>query len=105
MISDIVGNGACVDSAALIGHLNSKGSFSLNTLTVGPGCCLRSGSRLLSGATMAPGSALLEHTLIMVRARLYFSMVLRFLSFFLLPLFLSLSLSLSLSHTHTHTHT
>ncbi|EKX52743.1 hypothetical protein GUITHDRAFT_84689 [Guillardia theta CCMP2712] len=60
-----IGDGASVDSASLIAHINSRGHFTLNQVVVGPGATLRSNSRLLSGAAMMPYSTLLEHTLIM----------------------------------------
>lgn len=53
------------DDCSLVGHLNSRGHFTLNTLEVGNGSVLRSGSRVLSGAKMGESSMLLEHTLIM----------------------------------------
>jgi hypothetical protein len=58
-------DGACVDDASLIGHINTRGEFCLNRLHVGKGCVLRCNTRLLSGASMEDGSMLLEHTLIM----------------------------------------
>ena len=58
-------DGVCVDQASLICHVNSRGVFSLRTLTVGSRSTLRSFSRLLSGATMEKGSTLLEHTLVL----------------------------------------
>jgi carbonic anhydrase/acetyltransferase-like protein (isoleucine patch superfamily) len=57
-------NDAAVDEASLICHLNSRGQFSINPLHVGAGSVLRTGSRLLSGATMKEDSVLLEHTLV-----------------------------------------
>ena len=57
--------GACVDDASLVCHINSRGAFALNPLTVGAGATLRSASRLLSGAEMEPHSRLLEHTLVL----------------------------------------
>lgn len=56
--------GAVVDEASLICHINSRGHFALNALLVDAGATMRSGSRLLSGATMEPFSTLLEHTLV-----------------------------------------
>ncbi|EKX37087.1 hypothetical protein GUITHDRAFT_145316 [Guillardia theta CCMP2712] len=58
-------DGAAVDNASLIGHLNSRGEFSLNRVHVGQGCTLRANTRLLSGSGMMRGSMLLEHTLIL----------------------------------------
>lgn len=60
-----MGDRVVVDDASLVAHINSKGKFDLNRLEVGDRCVLRSGSRLLSGATMLADSCLLEHTLIM----------------------------------------
>jgi hypothetical protein len=60
-----LGDRVNVDDASLVGHINSRGRFSLNTLEVGDRSVLRSGSRLLSGAKMGSDSVLLEHTLIM----------------------------------------
>ena len=56
--------GAAIDDASLICHINSRGHFALNALTVGAGATMRSGSRLLSGASMEPQSTVLEHTLV-----------------------------------------
>jgi hypothetical protein len=56
--------GAAIDEASLICHINSRGHFALNALLVDAGATMRSGSRLLSGATMEPFSTLLEHTLV-----------------------------------------
>ncbi|CZR62462.1 related to coenzyme a synthetase [Phialocephala subalpina] len=60
-----LGNRVSVDDASLVGHVNSRGKFSLNRLEVGDRSVLRSGSRLLSGARMGSDCILLEHTLIM----------------------------------------
>jgi len=57
-------NGACVDDASLISHLNAKGEFSLNKLTLGEHSTMRSMSRLMSGAELGDRARLLEHTLI-----------------------------------------
>ncbi|KAJ3290793.1 hypothetical protein HDU79_002958 [Rhizoclosmatium sp. JEL0117] len=59
-----IGDHTVVDKASIISHINTKGSFVLNTLRIGKGCSLRTDSRLLSGAEMNDGSQLLEHTLI-----------------------------------------
>merc|ERR1719399_2329980 len=58
-------DGACIDCASLICHINSRGAFGLNPLRVGPGACMRSTSRLLSGASMEANASLLEHTLVL----------------------------------------
>lgn len=60
-IGDFVG----VDDASLIAHINTRGMFRLNPLSVGTGCVLKSMSRLLSGASMEAHSILLEHTLVL----------------------------------------
>jgi acetyltransferase-like isoleucine patch superfamily enzyme/acyl carrier protein len=60
-----LGNRVTVDDASVVAHINTRGKFDLNMLEIGDRCVLRSGSRLLSGATMKDDSCLLEHTLIM----------------------------------------
>ncbi|MCJ1285102.1 hypothetical protein MMC26_004440 [Xylographa opegraphella] len=60
-----LGERVAVDDASLVAHINSRGNFSLNALSAGDRSVLRSGSRLLSGATMGADACLLEHTLIM----------------------------------------
>ncbi|KAH6654656.1 hypothetical protein BKA67DRAFT_518235 [Truncatella angustata] len=60
-----MGDRCVVDDASLVGHINSRGTFDLNELHVGDRCVLRTGSRLLSGASMQNDSCLMEHTLVM----------------------------------------
>jgi acyl-CoA synthetase (AMP-forming)/AMP-acid ligase II/acyl carrier protein len=60
-----LGDRVAVDDASLVAHINSRGNFKLNRLAVGDRSVLRTGSRLLSGATMGSDSCLLEHTLVM----------------------------------------
>nr|OQO21631.1 hypothetical protein B0A51_14753 [Rachicladosporium sp. CCFEE 5018] len=60
-----LGDRVSVDDASLVAHINTRGKFDLNPLTVGDCAVLRSGSRLLSGARMEADSCLLEHTLVM----------------------------------------
>jgi acetyltransferase-like isoleucine patch superfamily enzyme/acyl carrier protein len=60
-----MGDRCVVDDASLVGHINTRGTFDLNELHVGDRCVLRSGSRLLSGASMKNDSCLMEHTLVM----------------------------------------
>jgi acetyltransferase-like isoleucine patch superfamily enzyme len=60
-----LGDRVTIDDSSLVCHINTRGRFSLNLLQVGSRSVLRSGSRLLSGATMGEDAALLEHTLIM----------------------------------------
>ena len=60
-----LGDRVSVDDASLVAHINTRGHFNLNPLSVGDRSVLRSGSRLLSGARMEKDSCLLEHTLVM----------------------------------------
>lgn len=60
-----LGERVAVDDASLVAHINTRGNFKLNPLVVGDRCVLRTGSRLLSGASMGDDSCLLEHTLVM----------------------------------------
>lgn len=60
-----LGDRVCVDDASLVAHINTRGHFTLNKLSVGHRSVLRSGSRLLSGAKMEADACLLEHTLVM----------------------------------------
>ena len=60
-----LGDRVSVDDASLVGHINTAGKFSLHPLHVGDRSVLRSGSRLLSGATCREDTCLLEHTLVM----------------------------------------
>ncbi|KAL5624568.1 hypothetical protein BROUX41_004628 [Berkeleyomyces rouxiae] len=60
-----IGERVVIDDASLVGHINSRGKFNLNRLSVGDRSVLRAGSRLLSGAKMENDTCLLEHTLIM----------------------------------------
>lgn len=59
-----MGDHVSIDDCSVVAHINSRGRFSLNRLRIGDGCALRTGSRLLSGASMEPRSMLLEHTLV-----------------------------------------
>ncbi|TBU54904.1 acetyl-CoA synthetase-like protein [Dichomitus squalens] len=59
-----LGDNVALDDCSVVAHINSRGNFSLNALSIGSGCALRSGSRLLSGASMETSSMLLEHTLL-----------------------------------------
>lgn len=60
-----LGDRVAIDDASVVAHVNTRGKFDLNKLNIGDRCVMRSGSRLLSGATMKDDSCLLEHTLIM----------------------------------------
>ena len=60
-----LGERVAVDDASLVSHINTRGHFNLNRLSVGDRSVLRSGSRLLSGARMEADACLVEHTLVM----------------------------------------
>ena len=60
-----LGDRVSVDDASLVSHINSRGVFNLNPLSVGDRSVLRSGSRLLSGPQMGSDCVLMEHTLVM----------------------------------------
>ncbi|OJT04465.1 hypothetical protein TRAPUB_4735 [Trametes pubescens] len=59
-----LGDRVALDDCSVVAHINSRGQFSLNHLKIGSSSALRSGSRLLSGASMEDSSMLLEHTLL-----------------------------------------
>ena len=59
-----MGDRVSIDDCSVVAHINSRGQFSLNRLRLGDGCAMRTGSRLLSGASMESQSMLLEHTLV-----------------------------------------
>ena len=59
-----MGDRVSLDDCSVVAHINSRGQFSLNRLRIGDACAMRTGSRLLSGASMEPHSMLLEHTLV-----------------------------------------
>ncbi|KAJ7132303.1 AMP-dependent synthetase and ligase [Mycena epipterygia] len=59
-----LGDNVALDDCSVVAHINSRGNFALNSLKIGNGCALRSGSRLLSGASMEDSSMLCEHTLL-----------------------------------------
>ncbi|GLB07782.1 putative PKS/NRPS-like protein biosynthetic cluster [Aspergillus tubingensis] len=60
-----LGDRVTVDDASLVCHLNTRGDFELHTLNVGDRSVMRTGSRLLSGASMGKDACLLEHTLVL----------------------------------------
>ncbi|KAK7432184.1 hypothetical protein QQZ08_001129 [Neonectria magnoliae] len=60
-----LGDRVAIDDASVVAHINTRGKFDLNRLEIGDRCVLRTGSRLLSGASMKNDACLLEHTLIM----------------------------------------
>ncbi|KAF7370972.1 Peroxisomal-coenzyme a synthetase [Mycena sanguinolenta] len=59
-----LGDNVNLDDCSVVAHINSRGHFALNSMKIGNGCALRSGSRLLSGASMEDNSMLCEHTLL-----------------------------------------
>ncbi|OSD06234.1 acetyl-CoA synthetase-like protein [Trametes coccinea BRFM310] len=59
-----LGDRVALDDCSVVAHINSRGQFSLNRLKIGALSAMRSGSRLLSGASMEESSMLLEHTLL-----------------------------------------
>ncbi|KAF5361772.1 hypothetical protein D9756_002164 [Leucocoprinus leucothites] len=59
-----IGDDVNIDDCSVVAHINSRGVFALNKLKIGNGCAMRSGSRLLSGASMEDKSMLCEHTLL-----------------------------------------
>lgn len=60
-----LGDRAAVDDSSLVAHINTRGIFRLNPLSVGSGCVLKSMTRLLSGAAMEPHAVMQEHTLVL----------------------------------------
>ncbi|KAL2759895.1 hypothetical protein ACRALDRAFT_2023993 [Sodiomyces alcalophilus JCM 7366] len=61
----ILGDRVAMDDVNLRAHRDVRGKFDLERVEVGDRCVLRTGSSMLSGATMKNDSCLLEHTLIM----------------------------------------
>lgn len=60
-----LGDHVAVDDTSVVAHINTRGKFDLNSLSIGARSVLRSGSRLLSGARMEEDACLLEHSLVM----------------------------------------
>ncbi|KAI9371943.1 hypothetical protein BJX61DRAFT_553304 [Aspergillus egyptiacus] len=60
-----LGDRVAVDDASLVCHLNTRGEFELHPLVVGDRSILRTGSRLMSAASMGKDACLLEHTLVL----------------------------------------
>ncbi|KAJ7140577.1 acetyl-CoA synthetase-like protein [Mycena crocata] len=59
-----LGDNVSLDDCSVVAHINSRGHFSLHSFEIGNGCAMRTGSRLLSGASMEDTSMLCEHTLL-----------------------------------------
>ncbi|KAF9068413.1 AMP-dependent synthetase and ligase [Rhodocollybia butyracea] len=59
-----IGDDVSLDNCSVVAHINSRGHFALNSLKIGNRCAMRTGSRLLSGASMEDNSMLCEHTLL-----------------------------------------
>ena len=61
-----MGDRVCVNNASsIVCHLNTRGAFSLGTITLGDGATVRAFSRVMADATVAREARLLEHTLVM----------------------------------------
>ncbi|KAK2592200.1 hypothetical protein QQS21_010119 [Conoideocrella luteorostrata] len=60
-----MGDRVVVDNAAIISHLDRRGSIQLDKIKIGNRCVLRSSSNILMGSVMKDDSCLLEHTLIL----------------------------------------
>jgi len=60
-----IGEGTCIDKCSLVAHSNTNGNMELRRMGVGSRVVARSGTRLMSGASMDDGSELLEHTLVL----------------------------------------
>ncbi|KAJ7206561.1 hypothetical protein GGX14DRAFT_637608 [Mycena pura] len=59
-----LGDNVALDDCSVVAHINLRGKFALSSLKIGDGCVMRSGSRLLSGASMEDSSMLCEHMLL-----------------------------------------
>lgn len=60
-----IGDRVVVDNAAIVSHIDRRGSIQLEKIKIGNRCVLRSGSNILSGSEMKDDSFLMEHTLIL----------------------------------------
>ncbi|WP_158702121.1 AMP-binding protein [Kitasatospora sp. MMS16-BH015] len=60
-----IGDGACIDQAVLIAHLNTRGEWTMGTIEIGAGACLRAQSRVMMMGSVAEGATLLEGTLLL----------------------------------------
>ena len=60
-----IGDRAMLDQCSIIGHINSRGKFTINQVRIGAGACLRSWTRLQSGAEVEERGRMLEHTLVL----------------------------------------
>ncbi|KAG6002611.1 putative NRPS-like protein biosynthetic cluster [Claviceps pusilla] len=65
-----MGDRVVVDNAAIISHLDRRGSVQLDRIKIGSRCVLRSSSNLLLGSVMEDDGCLLEHTLILPGERI-----------------------------------
>ena len=59
-----LGDQVSIDDASLVAHINTRGKFDLNLLSIGDRSVLRSESRLMSSVRMEEDTCLLEHTLV-----------------------------------------
>lgn len=60
-----IGDGACIDQAVLIAHLNTRGEWMMGPIDIGPRACLRSMSRVMMMSAVGERSTLLEGTLVL----------------------------------------
>jgi len=60
-----LGDYCVVDCASIVCHLNTRGNFELQRITVEDRCTLRTRSRIQQGVVMESGSQLLEKSLAM----------------------------------------
>ena len=60
-----IGDRVCLNHAYVINHVNTRGDFQLNTITIGSHCTLCAHSRAMAGSVMDQGSMLLERSLLM----------------------------------------
>ena len=60
-----IGDYCVVDCASIVCHLNTRGNFELQRITIEDKCTLRTRSRLQQGVVMETGSQLLEKSLAM----------------------------------------
>ena len=60
-----IGDGACIDQAVLIAHLNTRGEWMMGPIEIGPRACLRTASRVMMMSTVGERSTLLEGTLVL----------------------------------------
>ncbi|MBX2804236.1 MAG: AMP-binding protein [Myxococcales bacterium] len=60
-----IGDGATIDRAILVAHLNTRGQWELGPITIGRGVSLKSDARVLLWGAVEDGARLAEHTLVL----------------------------------------